>query len=282
MENTLVTKPKQTAINIFAELATYPIPKDVIRYTKTTDTTIRPAFHDLISQNLTALVPNLNIGMQMNMSTDQLMDWIEKTKEYGEQLVTEFHKQCENRLKKLIKIEESKERARALDMRKLDRLPEDIIRYIHEYLFPETRRVLLLARYPNLYNNVIKLKNPVLKKLMERIRTTCYDPMMNGLYRNNRTRCLPVGFYLTFGFSNKKGFIDCIDKFIGTCIGAVPYTPADQRYFEKKALRIVNKLVYVAKRKNVLDKPYAPELEPPNPVKKAKKPRAKKQKPSES
>jgi hypothetical protein len=279
MENTL---PKQTAINIFAELATYPIPKDVIRYTKTTDTTIRPAFHDLISQNLTALVPNLNIGMQMNMTTDQLMDWIQKTKEYGELLVTEFQKQCENRLNKLIKIEESKERSRALDMRKLDRLPEDIIRYIHEYLFPETRRVLLLARYPNLYNNVIKLKTPVLKKLMERIRATCYYPMMNGLYRNNRTRCLPVGFYLTFGFTNKKGFIDCIDKFIGTCIGAVPYTPGDQRYFEKKALRILNKLVYVAKRKNVLDKPYAPELEPPNPVKKAKKPRAKKQKPSES
>jgi len=282
MENTLVKKSKQIAVNIFAELATYPIPKDVIRYTKTTDKTIQPVFHDIISQNLTALVPNLNIGMQMNMTTDQLMDWIQKTKEYGELLVTEFQKQCENRLNKLIKIEESKERSRALDMRKLDRLPEDIIRYIHEYLFPETRRVLLLARYPNLYNNVIKLKTPVLKKLMERIRATCYYPMMNGLYRNNRTRCLPVGFYLTFGFSNKKGFIDCIDKFIGTCIGAVPYTPGDQRYFEKKALRILNKLVYVAKRKNVLDKPYAPELEPPNPVKKAKKPRAKKQKPSES
>jgi hypothetical protein len=282
MENTLVTLPKQTAINIFTELATYPIPKDVIRYIKTTDTTIQPVFHDLISQNLTALVPNLNIGMQMNMTTDQLMDWIQKTKEYGELLVTEFQKQCENRLNKLIKIEESKERAKALDMRKLDRLPEDIIRYIHEYLFPETRRVLLLARYPNLYNNVIKLKTPVLKKLMERIRTTCYYPMMNGLFRNNRTRCLPVGFYLTFGFSNKKGFIDCIDKFIGTCIGAVPYTESDYRYFQKKALRILNKLVYVAKRNNVLDKPYAPELEPPNPVKKEKKPRAKKQKPSES
>jgi len=282
MENTLVKKSKQIAVNIFAELATYPIPKDVIRYTKTTDKTIQPVFHDIISQNLTALVPNLNIGMQMNMSTDQMMDWIQKTKEYGAQLVTEFQKQCEKKLKTLICIEESKERAKALDMKKLDRLPEDIIRYIHEYLLPETRRVLLLARYPNLYNNVIKLKNPVLKKFIIHIRSSCYYPMMNGLHKNNRNRCLPIGFYMTFGFSNKKGFIDCIDKFIGTCISAVPYTESDYRYFQKKALKIVNTLVYVAKRKNVLDKPYAPELEPQKPVKKPRKKRTKKQESSES
>jgi hypothetical protein len=35
-------------------------------------------------------------------------------------------------------------------------------------------------------------------------------------------------------------------------------------------------LVYLAKRKQVLDKPYAPELEAPKPVKKLRKPRAKK------
>ena len=285
MENTIIldsgSNPKKSrkpiiSEEIFKNLITYPISKDVIRYPKITDKTIQPLFHEIINQNLLALVPNIDIGIQMNMNTNQLIDWINLSKTYGEQLNIEFQKNCENKLKKLINIEEQKERAKNFDMNKLIQLPEDIIRSIYDYLMPETKRILLIARYPNLYSNIRNLNNSLLKKFMENIRKKYYESMINGLYKYNRARCLPQGFYLRFSFSNKSKFIECIDKFIGTCITAITHTPSDYRYFQRKALKIVRALVYVAKTKKVLDAPYAPELEVVQPIKKQRKPRIKK------
>jgi len=78
---------------------------------------------------------------------------------------------------------------------------------------------------------------------------------------------------MTFSYVRKDITMEKINKFIGTCETAVAHTPQDYKYFQKKALKLMRALVYVAKRKQVLDKPYAPELEPPPQVKKAKKPR---------
>jgi hypothetical protein len=67
---------------------------------------------------------------------------------------------------------------------------------------------------------------------------------------------------MRFGFNNKQNCIDNINKMIGTYETAVAHTPADYRYFQKKSLQILKTMIYVAKKKKVLDKPYAPELEP--------------------
>jgi hypothetical protein len=276
-ENLPIKKRQLSAEKIYANLATnYPISKEVIRYTKVTNNSIQPAFHDLINTNLSQLVPNIDIGYQMNLDANHLMNWIQTAKDYVEQINNEFQKKCEKKLQNVIKIEERMYRSKMLDMNKLNQLPEDIIRYIHGFLMPETRIVLLRARYPNLDANVMKLKVPELKRLFDNIRNKYYTNMMSNLYKHNRARCLPHGFYIRFTYNNKPACLDVINKFIGTCETAVSHTPQDYRYFQRKALRILRSLVYVAKHKQVLDKAYAPELEQPKPVKKQRKPRTKK------
>ena len=254
---------KPTSEQIYRILVTYPITKEVIRYFRPNETTIQPAFHDLIQKNLICLVPNIDIGYQMNLNAEELMDWIQMAKAYSTTLNNEFQKRCEIKLQKVIKIEEQLHRSKVLDMNKVNQLPEDIIRYIHGFLMPETRIVLLRARYPNLNTNIIKMKVPDLKRLLDNTRNKYYTKMMLSLYKNNRARCLPDGFYIRFTYYNKASCLDSINKLIGTCETAVAHTPQDYRYFQRKALKILRALVYVAKTKKILEKAYAPELEVP-------------------
>jgi len=277
--NNTIENQEMKSNNLYEKLSLYPIIKDPERYPKrkTPNDTITP--HDMIIANLANLVPNLTIGYQMNMEANQLIDWVNASKSYVEKINKSFQEKCEIKLKKIISIEEHKERAKQLDMNKLDKLPEDIIRYIHDFLLPETRLVLLRARYPNLNTNIMKLKLPQLKKFSANIQKKYYDPMMRYSEKHNRLKCLPEGFYLRFSVTKKQNFLENIEKFMGTCERAVAHSESDYRYFQRKTLRILRAIIYVAKRKNVLDKPYAPELEPPPTEKKkrGKKPKAKKQ-----
>jgi hypothetical protein len=277
LENTMV--PCKTTLSthrLFNGLTKYPISNEIIRYPKTSDGKYleKITIHDMIYANLNALVPNIDIGYQMQMDKNDLIEWVKKSKEYSNQLAKDFAKRCELKIQKVIQIEERNEKSKAFDMKKIDLLPEDIVRYIHDFLMPETRIVLLRARYPNLDACVLKLRVPVLKMFSETIRLKYYSPMIQGLYKYNREKCLPPGFFLRFGFSNKNGFMYNINKFIGSCQEAIPHRPQDYRYFQKKALRIIMALIYVSKKLGKLEKPYAPELEVP----KTKKPRKKREK----
>lgn len=269
-------KRPPSAEQIYKNLVTFPISKEVSRYPRQTDTTIQPAFHNLLQTNLDLLVPNIDIGYQMSMDSNQMFEWILTAKEYVNKLTEDFQQKCDKKSQKILAIEERNQRSKTFKMEPMDRLPEDIIRYIYEFLLPETRIQIFRARYPNLDANIMKLKVPYLKALLKNIETKIYTPMMNNLYKYNRYRCLPPGFYMRFGYVHKEDCMNKINKFIGTCETAVAHSPSDYRYFQRKALKMLKALVYVAKRKQVLDKPYAPELEAPKPVKKLRKPRAKK------
>ena len=261
---------------IYKNLVTFPISKEVSRYPRQTDTTIQPAFHNLLQTNLDLLVPNIDIGYQMSMDSNQMFEWILTAKEYVNKLNEDFQQKCDKKSQKLLAIEERTQRSKNFRMEPMDRLPEDMVRYIYEFLLPETRIQIFRARYPNLDANIMKLKVPYLKALLKNIETKTYTPMMNSLYKYNRNRCLPIGFYMRFGYVHKEDCMNKINKFIGTCETAVAHNPSDYRYFQKKALKMMMALIYLAKRKQVLDKPYAPELEPVKPVKKLRKSRAKK------
>jgi len=267
---------QMSANTLYENLSLYPIIKEPSRYPKAKTQNEKITPHSMIIANLENLVPNLTIGYQMNMEANQLIEWVNASKNYVEKINKDFQERCERRVKKIIRIEEHKERAKQLDMNKLDRLPEDIIRYIHEFLLPETRIVLLRARYPHLTENIMKLKLAQLKQFSANIQMKIYNPMMRYIDKSDRRRCLPVGYYARFSVTKKQNFLDNIEKFMGTCERAVAHSESDHRYFQRKTLRILRALIYVAKRKNVLDKPYAPELEPPVPIKKPRKPRAKK------
>ena len=275
--NLPLKKRPPTSEQLYKSLVTYPITKEVNRFPKQTEKTIDPPFHLLLQTNLDLLVPNIDVGYQMDMERDRMFEWIITAKEYVNKLNEEFQQRCNKKTQKIIDVEQHKERTKTFDMKTMDRLPEDIIRYIHDFLMPETRIQLLRARYPNLDANIMKLKVPILKGLLKNIETKIYTPMMNTLYKYNRHRCLPKGFYIRFGYLHKPDCMNKINKFIGTCETAVAHSPSDYRYFQRKALRMLKALVYLAKRKQVLDKPYAPELEPPPQVKKPRKSRTKKQ-----
>jgi hypothetical protein len=290
MQNTLIpTTPPKKRIPmteyLFNKLKEYPIPKEAIRYPKVTTTdgtfynssTAPTQIHDVIIANTGSLVPNIDIGYQMSIDKNDLIDWINKTKEYMEAVNRDFQQKCDAKLSKLIKIEEQKEKSKVLNMDLVNKLPEDMIRHIYQYLLPETKIQLMKARYPNLDANIMKLKSVVLKKMSDNICRRYYNPVIDTMYKYNRIRCLPYAFHMRFSFTNKKTCINNINKLIGTYKSAVAHTPSDYRYFQKKTMKIIQSLIYAARTKGVLDKPYAPELEPTIPVK-TKKARVKKPK----
>jgi len=261
-----------SAKQVFVILEKFPIEKEVIRYPTQKSNKEQHPYHDILTANLEQLVPNINIGLQMNMEPSQLMDWIETAKEYSNQLNIGFHKQCEKRMKQIIQIEEQKQRSRDLDMNKVNLLPEDIIHNIYNYLLPETKIQLFRSRYPNLIDNIKRLKVTPLKKLMEHIRRKYYEPMMRNLHKYNRARCLPKDFFMSFSYCNKPNSMGKIRKFMGTCETAVPYTKSEHNYFQRKVLRLMKSIIYVAGKKRVLDKPESEsESESESKVKKIKK-----------
>lgn len=269
----------------FIELMQYPIPKEAQRYPKPSSSTIYnyqspTQIHDILYANLISLVPNIDIGCQMEMDPEQLKLWIEQTKEYAENLNKDFQNKCNKKLQKILRIEQQKQKCQVLNMDYFNQLPEDIIKHIHKYLTPEINIQLMKARYPNLYANLMKLKVPQIKNLTESIRKNFYSQIMQQLYKNNRARCLPKGFYMRFGFHNKQHSIDTIYKLLGSFENAVAHTPGDYIYFQKKSLRIIKTLIYVAKTKKVLEKPYAPELEKIVPASESNKKSTKNKKPT--
>ena len=261
--------------DIFNVLMNYPIPREAQRYPKPSNPELlgyntfqSPSqIHDIITVNLTSLVPNIHIGYQMSIPGDDLIEWIKKTQEYANNLNKEFQEKCEKKMQQLINIEEQKSKCRVLNMDYFNRLPEDILIHIHGYLMPETRIEIIKSRYPNLHTNLMKLKVPQIKQLLESIRINHYTPVLHNLYKKNRARCLPKGFYMRFGFQNKQTAIYTIIKLLGSYEAAIAHTQGDYRYFQNKSLQILKTMIYVAKKKRVLDSPYAPELEKPiNPL----------------
>jgi hypothetical protein len=209
----------------------------------------------------------------MNMDSSSLTNWITLSKEYIAAINKDFIKKCDIKLERIKNIEEHKQRSKVFNMENINRLPEDIIRHIYQYLMPETRIKLVRARYPNLDTNIMKLKVSDLKKLSKNISINYYQTTIDNMHRNGTVKCLPKNFYLRFTFTNKKTCIDNLNKLIGTYENAVAHTPYDYRYFQKKTLRILKSLVYICKQKGVLDNPYAPELEIPKTIKKPRKKR---------
>ena len=238
--------------NIHLSLLDYPIPIEPTRFPKETNPPISK-IHDIIVSNLTLLIPNNNLGLDNEI----MIEWISKTKEYGNQLNAEFQRICDRRIDKIRRIEVHDEKSRTFDISKLDNLPEDIVRYIHEFLMPETRKKLFLARYPRLFQNICKLKVSMLKKLLLHTRQHFYWKVINS----KKSKFLPIEFQMSFSYVNKRHCIEQIQNIIYCFENANTSKPSNSRYFQRKGLRFIKMLVYVGKRLGVLERPFAPELD---------------------
>jgi hypothetical protein len=250
--------------NSFQELQTYPIPKEPIRYPRNTDLTethhaYKSTAHDLIHLNMKALVPNIEMGYYHNHTTEQIEEWINKTKEYTNMICRNIKKKCDIQMCKLIRMRQQEQRIKDLDMKKLDKLPEDIIRYISEFLMPETKIKLLLARYPTYPRILEKITSENLKKYLKHINVTYNNKIFEYSMSNpDRRTCITnfKPFYLTY--SKKEDGIKQIVELFNVVHNAIPKTPEYNRYYQNYALKLLQSMIYVGNKTSLRRNPKQP------------------------
>lgn len=238
--------------HIFSQLDIYPNPKlpTTIPFNVGTPHKI----HKVVHTNLMSIVPNVDIGYYCETYTPaDLETWIALSKTYANELNREYQERCDDALKHLRYIEDQKIKCQALDLVRVENLPDDIIRVIYGFLLPETRIQLLEARYPNYLELLSKMKVPRLKKFFQR---ALYNPyFFNMLAMRSNTEYLyairknykNVCFFVPPGFKNK---VDCLRKIKVILDGykyAVPERPEIYYHLQKKALRILQTIVFFAR-----------------------------------
>jgi hypothetical protein len=239
---------KQRQEEIYETITKYPyMDKAPIRYPKTykqpttTDPFPSSVFHDVIRANLNALVPNIELGYHSKKySPEELKMWVEQSKEYARLIYREFQEKCNNQIKKITKTEDQKRKCQNFDISKIDKLPEDVVRHIFDYLLPETKIAMYLCKYPHYNFQTINLSAANLKSLQKNIQTYMEKVPPNKV-------CCTT-FYTTtihtFKSTTKRGLIDKITYVFEGFKTAKPRTPGDHIYFQKKALQILKTIIY--------------------------------------
>jgi len=230
-------------------LTKFPIPKDPIRYPFNNDPAIgyRSNFNDLLLANMSALVPNIDIGYHTNTHTPEALEkWIQTTNDYMYLLTRNIRKKCDAQLKKLTNIENQKRKSRELDIKKVQDLPDDIIRHIHGFLLPETRIELYVEKYPLYAKAIEKMTRQNLKKYVVHIYKTYYETVFNynGQIPERRS-CLQRHPKYLISYSNKRQAVDQITTLFNLMRDAIPRTPVYHRYFQTHALKILKSMIYV-------------------------------------
>ena len=131
-------------------------------------------------------------------------------------------------------------------MDNIAKLPEDIVREIYSFLLPETRIILMLAKYPAYAEALQKLSVQQIKKFISFVIQANY---CMPLYHTNSGRakltCLTTNFTIQTTFKNKQQFIIQLNKLINEFRNAIPKSPDDHRYFQKKVLQLLRTVVYL-------------------------------------
>jgi hypothetical protein len=261
---TIISATDKNCKNIFQELQNYPIPIDPIRYPRVTDLAetnfaYKSTFHDLIHINMRALVPNIEMGYYHNHSNQEIEEWIKKTKDYIDLMRRNIKKKCDVEMCKLIRLRQLEQRTKDLDMARLDKLPEDIIRYIHGFLMPETRTTLLLSRYPTYAKNLEKITSENLKKYLHHINDTYRQKVFEyDLRQPERRSCITniKPFYVSY--SKKQDAIKQIVDLFDTIRNAIPKTQEFHRYYQNYALRLLQSMIYVGNKTSLRRNPRRP------------------------
>lgn len=226
---------------LFEKLNRYPIQTSLEKYNNTKDKKIR--------NNLTSLIPDIDYqNRYKKYSVTRQLDWMERTNAYTrevfENVIYEWNIQYD-KLQEYIRI---RDETAKFNMEHMNRLPEDIIRYIYDFLPYETRYELIECKYPNLSEELMKLP---MKKLKLFISNTLYINHYTPLYDNNNIkniylrRCLPIGFRLKQTASAKRMAVDIIRNFTSTIQKALPQTIESHSYFQKEAYMILLNILYV-------------------------------------
>jgi len=230
---------------LYEKIDGYPKYCSPIRYPKPSFSN-RVTFHDMILSNMNALVPSVDMAIYTRYDQSEIELWINKTKEYANAINQNIQNKCDGQLSKIRAIKEREQKSKDFDMKKMDNLPEDIIRYVHDFLLPETRIQLLIARYPFYMTNLNKITCVNLKKYLacvysKYVKTAmCYNSKFQDRYL-----CITDFTGFSVNFARKEIGLDQLSNVFHALTTAIPKTPGYHRYFQKKALKLLQSLIYI-------------------------------------
>ena len=233
-------------------LAEFPIPKKII-YGIPGD--MRPyryignaSIHDVIFYNLHSLVPNVDMARHLKNDFNEIQNWIDVSRSYGEQLLQQYYQNILLQERKLSYIMHQQQSCEKLIMRNVDKLPYDLIRYIRGFLLPETRILYYTNKYNNIGDLVKKMPNDSLKRFYrEVIRKNYFESSPYCKYNTyrNYAPCIPHDFTIQLNPPNKTAYSECINRLIHALRNTPPITPESYMFFQTRALKLIQTIVYI-------------------------------------
>lgn len=231
---------------IFRELTSYPLPREIIRNRKFVprSPTITTTFHDLISLNLDEIIPNIHLGLHHEYSLDSIENWTRTTQMYYNKINEEYNEKIEKQLYLLQKIKEQQILREKFDTTKVKNLPPEIELNILSFLDPETRLIHLEENNKNVKEDMKKWKvsdfkifyrDIVVKKYIEK--TFDYSSKA-GIER--------IDYHLTI--NNKKEYINEIFKTLTTLKAAIPKDYNKYIKYKQLATSLFCSLLYLNKK----------------------------------
>jgi len=235
----------RTCLKLYNTIESYPKPCQPIRYPPKSSPE-GTSFHDLILSNLNSLVPNVDMALHSGYHHAETELWIQDTKNYVNELNETIRNKCEMQIYKLNAIKKQEEDSRRLDMQRVAVLPDDLIRYIHEFLLPETRIQMLIEKYPLYMQNLNRITCVNLKKYLACVHKKYVKPALcyNSKFPTRYT-CVEsyAGFYGRF--TKKENGLQELSKIFDALKNAIPKTSGFHRYFQRKALKFLLSLIYI-------------------------------------
>jgi hypothetical protein len=153
---------------------------------------------------------------------------------------------CDIQVSKLNAIKKQQINCQNLDMQRVANLPDDLIRYIHEFLLPETRIQMLICKYPIGFNHLNRITCVNLKKYLACVHKKYVKPALcyNSKFPERYT-CVESYTGFSGRFTRKEDGLIKLSNIFDTLRNAIPKTPSFHRYFQKKALKFLLSIIYI-------------------------------------
>ena len=232
---------------IYDKIAKYPLPDHIITYRPYNSRigSKRTSFDDLIYLNLKELIPNVRLGLYHKHNTEDIKQWIQMTKSYGDKVNEQFQEYCNEKLLQVEQIERVNQQTSRFDHTQVKKLPLDIQERIQSYLMPETRIIILEDKYKTLRTDMKKWKVDQLKIFLKNVVCDVYEPKC---YENYTMKSLPDRETIYKSCTNKDQYIREIFKLYDLFKKVVPKSDEKYCYYWGNALKLLTSILYVHKK----------------------------------
>jgi len=121
----------------------------------------------LIVQNIFKILPEVNENTFDTYTAKEIIEWIYLSNDAIVKISNRYTKKCMILKENTIHLYNcyQKNKNNKLDMEKLEKLPDDILRHIYEFTGPDIRLKFFEGKYPDVSNLLKPLTVPILKKI---------------------------------------------------------------------------------------------------------------------